>query len=693
MPKPFAIADNEIDQTTRLSGPASTEAGLAALRDALAFARSDALRPPPAMTVDEWADTYRQLSKAVSSTGGKWRTGRVEVARGAMRAVTEPGVTTISVMACTQLMKTSLIECAVGYFAHLDPAPLLVVQPKDEMVDAFSKERVSALFDSTPVLKELAGRAKTRDSDDTLRYKKFPGGSLSIVSAGSPTNLAMRSIRVTLCDEIDKYQPTKEGDPIELAEERAATFPTTRLHIRVCSPTIRGKSRIERSYNSSDMRRPYVACPHCAEWQSLSWQSVQWDKDAVGNAMPETARIYCNACGSAWEEHERLKSLQSIQWRQTRPFTCCGEKQEAEAWTWDGYVYRATCIHCGEMPVSNDHAGFWASKLYSPWDPVAKLAKKFLEVKADPEQLQTFINTQLAETFEESSEKMDPASLEARREVYTSEVPDGVLALTAGMDMQNDRIECEVVGWGAGEESWSVGYEIFHGDPTQPEIWERLDDYLQKRFFDRLGRPYAVQAAAFDSGGNHTQAVYSFCKARSGRRVWAVKGASERQGQRSPIWPKKPTLKTSNRTPLYLVGTNAAKDATAARLRISEPGPGYCHFPVERDKEYFDQLTAEKLVTRKDNSGGRARVWVCPDGRRNEALDCRVYAYAALQGLAALGHRLPRGGRADDAAEDASRPENPEPAARAEATTPPPPAQNATGAKRKKRRQIGKMRF
>lgn len=608
------------------------------------------------MNVPDWADQYRFLSAAVGAVGGPWQTSRVEVARGPMMAVTEPGVRTITAMTCTQTLKTELLTNTFGYYAHLDPSPMLLLEPKDEMASAFSKERLSPMIQSSPVLREIMGDRKSRTSDDTIQYKQFPGGFLAISSAGSPSNLAMRAIRVTLLDEIDKYETTKEGDPVTLAEERMATFHTSSLAIRACSPTWVETSRIYRSYEDSDQRRPYCQCPHCGHWQTLDFfKHVNWEKEDDGTHRPETAAIYCEDCGTAWSEADRIRictTRGAIQHRQTKEFvcSCTGEPvlhapMEDRCWEWDDdrQVGYACCPNCGERKLSNHHAGFQVSKLYSPFTTVVALAQKWIAAKDDPETKQTFYNTQLGIPFHaEVSKSVDRHWLAGRREQYPAQVPEGVLVLTAGLDVQSGgsnnegRIEVEVVGWGLNEESWSIDTEVFYGDPAKPDVWRNVDEYLLKPWLHQRGFNMFLSAACIDSGGGATQDVYNFARARTGRNVWAIKGASDRSGQWSPIWPasQKEAKHQKQRTgyrPIIL-GVNAAKEAIRQRLLIEEPGPGYCHFPSDRPEGWFDQLTSEELVIEK-KMGVRIRVWRLPRGRANEGLDCRVYAYAALQGL------------------------------------------------------------
>src|SRR3982750_3820744 len=196
-----------------------------------------------------------------------------------MMAPTEPGVQTITLKIATQLLKTSLMENVIGFLAHTDPCPMLLVEPKEDAAKSFSKERVAPMIETTPVLHQLMGDQRTRRSDNTVLFKRFPGGFLALAGAGSPTNLSMRPGRGTFLDEVDKYEASKEGDPIKLAEERSSTFGSRRLSIRASSPTWTETSRIDRSYEESDQRRAFVPCPHCGHWQDIDFfRHVHWEK-------------------------------------------------------------------------------------------------------------------------------------------------------------------------------------------------------------------------------------------------------------------------------------------------------------------------------------------------------------------------------------------------------------------------------
>lgn len=595
------------------------------------------MRPASALNVVEWADTFRGLPASTSAVPGRWDTARVEVARGPMLAVTEPGVSTVTVKSCTQLLKTELLLNIVGFFAHQRPGPMLLTQPKEAAVKSFSKERLAAMVRVTPVLRDIISDVNRDKSGDGLQYKEFPGGFIALESAGSPTNLASRPIKITLQDEIDKYETTKEGDPVLLAEERTSTFPDA-LHVRCCSPTLEETSRIERSYNESDQRRPFVACPHCAHEQTLEFfKHVNWNKSEDGKEhYPATAAIYCESCGAEWSEIQRLTLMTTkgaIVWRQTRPFTCCGEAQEpikTRHWNADG---RALCTKCNRLAVPNTHAGFAASKLYSPTTTVATLAEKWIQSKDNIESRQVFFNTQLGQAFSaQSARKVEAHVLASRRETFLATVPQGVLRLTAGVDTQDDRLEVHIVGWGHPLEAWSVDYQILAGDPSKPEIWRRLDELLLKRFMHEAGVELRISATCVDSGGHNTESVYKFCKARAARNVWAIKGSSwSRQGD--PVWPPKRSRRTriTGYKPIILA-VDSAKDHLRQMLLTDEAGPGFVHIPIDRSDEWLEQLTAEQCIF-ESKAGATTRRWKLPKGRANEAGDTLVYSYAALRGL------------------------------------------------------------
>lgn len=515
-----------------------------------------------------------------------------------MDAFSDPTVEMVVVKSSAQVGKTEILNNVVGYYIDQDPAPILVVQPTLEMGHAWSKDRLAPMLRDTPALKGKVKEPRSRDSGNTLRHKVFPGGHLTISGANSSASLASRPIRVVLCDEIDRFSPSagSEGDPVSLAWKRATTFWNRKLGL-FSTPTIKGASRIDSAYEESDQRRFYVPCPDCGHFQHLKFAQVRWDKDDIDSGV-----YVCENCGSCWDDVARWKAVNKGEWRATAEFN----------------------------GVAGFHLGVWCS----PWVTVKEVIARFLEAKKFPERLQVVVNTDFGEVWEDQGETVDEAGLLERREPYGPEVPPGVGLLTAGVDVQDDRIEVTVNGWGKDEESWVIDHQVIYGDPSAPAVWEDLDQYLLKQWPAALGQTMRLQAVAVDTGGHYTQMAYDFCRPRYRRRVWAIKGVS---GPGKPVWNRKPSRNNIGKVHLWLVNGDAGKEVLYARLRsVTEPGPGYCHFSLDRGPEYFKQLTAEKVVT-KYHKGQPRREWTKPDQARNEALDCWVYSYAALHSLIAGG--------------------------------------------------------
>ena len=490
-------------------------------------------------------------------------------------------------MSSSQCGKTEICNNLVGYHIAQDPSPILVVQPTLDMAQTWSKDRLAPMLRDSPSLSSLVKDPRARDSGNTTLHKIFPGGHITACGANSPSSLASRPIRVVLCDEVDRYPVSagSEGDPVSLAKKRAATFWNRKI-LMVSTPTNKGASRIEMAYEESDKRKYHVKCPHCEAEQTLAWAQVKWEE-----GKPETAKYVCSDCGSLWDEAERIRAIKHGRWLATSDF--------------------------------NGIAGFHLSALYSPWTPLADGVRDFLEAKKQPATLKVWVNTYLGETWEEQGEQIDQYDLANRAEDWDA-IPEDVLLLTAGVDVQDDRLEAEIVGWGRDEESWSIAYKTIHGDPSAPAVWRDLDEFLGQSFEHELGEDMIVRATCIDSGGHHTQAVYKYVAPREGKRIYAIKGVG---GEGRPIIGK-PSKNNIGKIKLFPVGVDTAKLLLFSRFRISEPGPGYCHFPVGREDEYFKQLTAEKIATRYHK--GFAKREFVKTRTRNEALDVRVYAMSAL---------------------------------------------------------------
>lgn len=562
------------------------------------------IAPPPRLTVSQWADRYRILPNT-SAEPGPWHTDRTPYLREIMDCLsaTHPAERVVF-MKGAQVGGTEVGLNWIGYVIHHAPGLMLMVQPTLDMLHRNTRTRIDPLIESTPEVRDRVVQSRGRDSGNTATRKKFVGGELVMTGATSPTGLRSTPARYLFLDEVDGFPPDAggEGDPVALAIQRAATFRGRRKIFLVSTPTIVGNSRIEAAFEESDQRRLFLPCPSCGEFQVLAWANVKWPA-----GRPQEAYYRCPAHGCAIEERAKPEMLRAGEWRPTAP----GDGRSV---------------------------GFHLSTLYSPFESWAEIATEFQHVHRDPPRLQVWVNTKLGESWEDrSGEAPPPGGLEARLEDWGPDLPTAVVVLTAGVDVQPDRLEVEVVGWGRGEESWSIAHEVLQGDASGDAVWRELDELLQRKFKHAAeGLELTIRACCVDSGGHNAMAVYTFCGPRLRRRIFAIKGQG---GEGKPAWPRRATHRTRDRSPLFLIGVDTIKEAVYARLKLTEPGPGYCHFPSTRAPEYFDQLVSERMIT-KFVKGRAKREWHKRSGQRNEALDLRVYAVAALHALHAAGLNL-----------------------------------------------------
>ena len=565
-----------------------------------------ALLPPPRLTVSEWADRHRVLDNS-SPEPGLWRTDRTPYLREIMDSLSpSEACERVVFVKAAQVGGTEALLNFCGYLMAHAPAPILLVQPTVEMAKRFSKQRLDSLIESTPVLRGKVKDPRSRDSGNTVLMKEFAGGVLILTGANSAVGLRSLPAKYVLADELDAWPADAdgEGDPFTLACKRTVAFGTQRKIFAVSTPTIEGLSRIEALWNQSDQRYYQVPCLRCGHYQKLVWAQLRWPE-----GRPEEARYHCEACEHPHENWQKTEMLARGRWR-------------------------ATAAGDGRT------RGYHLSALYAPvgWPSWPDLAREFVEAKRTRETLQVFINTVLGETWrDEAAVPLEADALLGRREPFAAEAPAGVALITAGTDVQADRIECEIVGWGAGEESWSLGYFVIHGDTGQPEVWSDLDRLLARQWRHESGLLLPVSAACIDAGFE-TATVVEFCSARRSRRIWAVKGAA---GFGKPIWPRRATTGGRNRGEMFLIGVDTAKERVYSRLRVDRPGPGYCHFPLDRERDWFEQLVSERISVERGE-----RTFSKPAGMRNEALDARAYATAALFSLYMSGLKLDEHARA-----------------------------------------------
>jgi phage terminase large subunit GpA-like protein len=565
------------------------------------------IRPDPLLTISQWADKYRKLSQRASAEPGPWRTDRTPYLREIMDCLSPSSpIERVVFMKGAQIGGTECGNNWIGYVVHQAPGPMMAVQPTVEMAKRNSKQRVDPLIEESDVLRELVQSPRSRDSGNTILSKEFPGGVLVMTGANSAVGLRSMAARFLFLDEVDAYpgDVEGEGDPVNLAMARTRTF--ARRKVFLCStPKITGMSRVEAAFEESDQRRFCVPCPHCREFQVLQFAQLQWPK-----GEPEKTVYVCEHCRQEIQNHQKQWMLPRGEWRKAGPG--------------DGRT-----------------AGFHLSSLYSPvgWFAWSDAAKQFEQAQKNPSLLQVFVNTVLGETWTLLGEAPDWQKLYDQREDYRiGVVPRGGLFLTAGADVQKDRIEVEIAAWGRGKESWSVDYRVFEGDTSRSAVWEKLTGLLNETFTTESGLDLPILQLAIDSGFATTE-VYQWAR-RQGGRVLVVKGDSRAPsllGAAAPVdvGPQGARIKRGIR--VWPVNSGMAKEELYRWLRLDRPTdediekgnifpPGFCHFPKYSD-EYFKQITAEQLVT-KLVKGYRRHEWQ-KMRERNEALDCRVYARAA----------------------------------------------------------------
>ncbi len=569
---------------------------------------------PHEMSTPEWAETYRFVDRGARK--GKWSNETNPALTEPMAAADDPLVREIVILKPVQWGGSEIGNNIIGKRIHQAPTEIIWCAEKEDKATAWTQESFDAMVRVTPELQMLVS---DKSSENNQTYKKYPGGGLYIVWATSPAELSSRPAQIIVFDEKAAYKPTKEGDPVSILKERQTTYEGEELTViistpRRCDCAMPGDScgDVTHDYERGDQREFYVPCPHCDELQTLKFggkdttYGLKWDKD-----FPESPYYICEFCQAMIEEFDRDDMLLKGRWIAGAEF--------------------------------NGTASFKINQLYSPFVSWGKIVSKFYEAQGNATKLEAFTNLILAEAWK-PIEQIEYEELSWNVEPYPVAVPAGVLVLTAGVDVQKDRLEVEVVGWGKDHESWSIAYKVFFGSPgievtidddsedTDAEplssVWDDLATFLMSSFVGAGGQMFRIQCVGIDSGYLST-VVYKFCKKYARKRWFAVKGMSD------PFRPllSKPSLSGRNpKVHLFPIGTNAAKDEIFAALKVMQPGPGYCHFPNVQpysEEAHMKQLASERMVT-KTRGGRTFRVYEKVGANvRNEALDVRVYALAA----------------------------------------------------------------
>lgn len=568
-----------------------------------------ALQPPPQKTVAEYADEAIYLPSFVSEPG-RWRTSRTPFLKEIMECLSpRHRCKKVSLMKPVQIGGTQILVNWAGYTMDCSPTSMIIFEPIIEMVKGLVKEKLDPMIQCSPSLKTKVKDARARDSGNTTFRKEFLGGFLKLLWANSSKAARSTSARRIALDEVDEYEHDVggQGHACDLIEKRAASYGNYKI-FELSTPTFTETSRIESQYLLGSQGRYHVPCPFCRHLQHLVWERLIYTFDGV--KRPDDAAYQCERCEALIPERYK---------------------------TWMMDDARATWVHAYPERL-DEHASFHINLLYQPYGwayPWARLAKEYIKaytkMKAgDTAEMKTFRNTILALTWKDTYDKVEWEVLQHRREIYETPVPRGVVLLTAAVDVQDNRLEAELVGWGIGEESWSLDYRIFRGSPAFATVWAEVTDWLQAAHVHPCGLTMRVEAVGLDTGGHHTKETYQFVERYRGI-AFAFKGSSKDGAP--PVPKREPNRFRNRRFKLYLLGTNALKDTIFARLKLTEPGPGYMHFPRRDgyDDDYFKGLTSEvKKPKCKPRSSVQIGTYYEKVYQRNEPLDLKVMNQAVL---------------------------------------------------------------
>ncbi len=570
-----------------------------------------AIRPKQTLTVSEWADKHRILSSEGSSMPGKWKTSRTPFLREIMDNLSENSKDEkIVLMKSSQVGGTEAGSNWIGYIMDHAKGPVAVVMPTERSLNDWVSQKFDPMAQDTPAIAEVLSRRSNKSSDNNAQRKKFTGGILYFKTAGSTAELKSTSLRYALADEVDEWEwSTTQGDPLKLLDIRLTAFHDSKYFI-VSTPTIKDASHIEAQFEGGDQRRYFVPCPHCGELQFLKWHNLRFTKDIANPKRITAVNYFCEHNGCLIEEHHKPAMLREL-----------------------GHGGQARWV---PMAPENPYKSYHINALYSDamlgksW---LQLAYEWIGAQDDPKDLMVFVNTRLGESYRNATHDIKATVLQARAEPYALRtVPIGALVITAGVDVQDDRLEIQILGHGRDDKTWPIDYHQIFGNPADQKIWDALADYLKAKFTNHFGRELRIEATAIDTGGHHTHAVYDFVRRSAGLgipRCIAVKGASTtgrailgKPSLQDVNW-RGQTMKKG--VALYTVGTDTAKHLIYNRLNgdnDKDPSERKVHFSTELPENYYDQLVSETFNPRKNR-------WEIKKGKRNEVLDTKVYAIAA----------------------------------------------------------------
>ncbi len=574
-------------------------------------ARSIAPRLP--LTVSQWADAERVLSGKGSAEPGRWRTHRNPPMREPMDCMSARNpVREVVLMWPIQYGKTECAINALGYTMDHNPGPIMICLPGEVAMNKWVQQKLNPMLQETPTVRQTLTSLASRDSSNTATFKDFSGGQLYLEHAGSPTRLKSTTVRTLIVDELDDFAANLRigGDPVDMLNGRTSAFAGTSKRLYIGTPTIRGISRVENLWLESDQRHYHVPCPDCGHWQPLEWNGLHWSPNG------DECWYSCRECGVVIRDSQKTAMIADGDWIAEHP-----ERSIR------GYQINALYYPLGLGPRWLDLVQMW------------------LAAQNDPGKLQTFINERLAETWEDPSMRAVRNNVIAgRAEPYRLRTaPEGVLAITAGVDTQDDRLAVHITGWGVRMAFWTLDYIELPGDPADEAVWVALTDLLNRPIEHANGGFLKIEATAIDAGGHRTEDVKNYIRRRMIRRPMCIFGAKPNN---APVLSKG-TMQDVNWRGKYdkrgviihHVGTVAIKHWLYSRLSTDaekQADARNVHLSEDLSADYFAGLVSETYNPRKNRFEKRGSV-------RNEPLDTWVYSYAAAHHPELRLHRLSHG--------------------------------------------------
>ena len=545
------------------------------------------------MQVSEWVEKEIHLPKNVASVSG--RISLYEYQKGIIDAITDPSVERVSVLKSARIGYSTVLIGLLAHYVVNDPSLILLYLPDEGLARSMVTSDIEPIFNESPALRKVLSGDKSakggKKDRSTMLMRQFNGGSLKVLSAETDRSFRAHNGRIIILDEVDSMKVIGDGHPVDLSVTRADTFPDSKL-VLGSSPVCEETSHILAEYAKSDQRVFEVPCPHCGDFHEIKWGDIRWPE-----GHPEKAAWWCPSCGTETHNDYKVSMIAGGRWRITKPEV-------------------------------KGHAGFRINSLSSPI-PKADwrlLAQDFVKAKNDPTKLQVFVNTRLGEGWKTDGDRIDELALQESAEPFglggpdQHPFPEDVLAITAGIDMQDDRGEVTYLGHTEAGQILVLDHDIVYGSYEADEFWTDIDTIAKQRWRHPLGGEIGVDAIAIDSSnGSHMPYVYDFVRPRLRRKVVAIKG----DGGRRPFILRSKTMK---KDPLWIVGVDSIKDTIFNRVKHGK----IFRFSKDLPEVWYEQFTGEQSVVKMDR-GRPVRKWIPVPGRRNEALDCTVYAIAAKE--------------------------------------------------------------